>query len=641
MKFFSKLLLTASLVGGAICGYNAAAQEEPNDPTPDWERSRVWARLNLNIEKDTKEVHFISTNNDPDVLTKTYVLKHADPYELRPYIRSMVRARRVNTDDTKVEAIKYMDGTSILIVSAEDYRFERQDYGMGIDEVVNALDQPKVSSSSGHKFYLYFPKYWSSTSLATVIREVGLCNKNGEYELQGGKDRVTIDTGLNALLFYTPAYSIKTVEEMLKLYDTPTSEALITYTIYQIHKENDGAIGVDFQAWKNGPGSDLFSVASRYTNGWDIANMAVNTQPFTNNSHTEFINFSPRWNTKFLDFLVAKSKATIIDSGTLSIMNNTQAHIENVTEVPAIENGEKIESDTTVNDYMRLTDVKWGNVSSDGYYRLKSDTAREYSSGAYVSIKTTAGGTFSSSSFDFLITRSKVNGNYYYYMELDPQSDAAFWAGGSSYGKKITCFDAVIQKYDGDSKEWITQSSWSTDQNMTIDKSYTRVTEINKYGFCLTMTPIVCENATKLDINMSNTSLIGFQSNGKPRTSYSEVNTQVMVSNQGQKFIIGGLEKKDVVRSVSKLPWLGSIPFLGFIFSSESEVHKTSQIVAVIECVPVMPDTKVPAQIMSQISRTNQEIDSYGIDYGIIQENDYGFDQFLLDKNKTSPHPLP
>lgn len=40
-------------------------------------------------------VHFIRDNNDPRVVTKTYLLKHVDAYEFRDYIRQMVQAKRV------------------------------------------------------------------------------------------------------------------------------------------------------------------------------------------------------------------------------------------------------------------------------------------------------------------------------------------------------------------------------------------------------------------------------------------------------------------------------------------------------------------------------------------------------------------
>ena len=89
-------------------------------------------------------------------------------------------------------------------------------------------------------------------------------------ELQGGIDTVVPDTRLNTLMFYASPNSEPQILKTLKEYDTPTSQALVNYTVYELESENDGNLGVDFQAWKNGPGADLFAAGARYLNGWNL-----------------------------------------------------------------------------------------------------------------------------------------------------------------------------------------------------------------------------------------------------------------------------------------------------------------------------------------------------------------------------------
>jgi Flp pilus assembly secretin CpaC len=142
------------------------------------------------------------------------------------------------------------------------------------------------------------------------------------------------------------------------------------------------------------------------------------------------------------------------------------------------------------------------------------------------------------------------------------------------------------------------------------------------------LTPTVNEEATTVDVAVVNTNLVGFKSDGSVRLSRSEFSTQVSVGNKGEKFVIGGINKQQVLRSENGLPWLNSIPVLGWAFSSERESFKSTQLVAVLECVPVSPDTSVPAGIMSAISADKTKIDNYGVKCGVVDENDYGFDQF-------------
>ena len=647
-------------MAAAIFFFPIFVKADPATPLP--ERSQMQTHLKLELKDETRAVHFINTNNDPDVFTKTYVLKHADPYELRPYVINAVQAKRINEKETKVEAIKYEDGTGVLIVSAEDYRFGKQDIGMGIDEIITTLDLPNVSSSSGHKYYFYFPKYWNASLLADIIRKVGLNVKDDATELQGGKDYVKTDTGLNALFFFTPQYSIKTVEEMLKLYDTPTSEALINYTIYEMDTENDGILGIDFQAWKNGPGSDLFAIGSKWTNGWDSSTMSVSRRPYVDSSYTKFINFSPKWNSKYLDFLVAKSKAQIITSGELSIMNNTEGRIENTTRLSSIVNGAAFGDKATLSQYIRLTGVSWDNgagaaAGNNNNYRIMNaiddsgNSIRMFRSDGTTAVGD-AGNTITLS---FVISKSTVNGSIYYYMSVDHEADAWFFdVSGTNLGKEVRCFDASLQRClrtvvgTGSQTDsvvytytWTDQTTWSSDKSWSIQRDVQRITNVDAYGFQMSIIPVICDEATTLDISMSNTNLIGFRNTGAPRTSLTEFSTKVMVNNKGEKFVIGGLDKKALVRSVSKVPWLGSIPGLGWIFGSESETIKKSQLVAVIDCIPVLPCTKVRPEISSTISKMNKDIDNFGIKDSIFDENDYGFDQWLLDSSKKGLDPLP
>lgn len=640
---------------------SSALSLKADEATPKPIPSQMQTHLKLDVKDETKAVHFINTNNDPSVFTKTYVLKHADPYEIRPYIRDLVLAKRVTSLDTRVEAIKYEDGTGILIVSAEDYRFSKQDNGMGIDEIIAVLDMPELSSSSGSKYYFYFPKYWNATQLQDVMRRVGINQRDDLYELQGGRDQVKTDTGLNALFFYTPVYPIKSIQAMLKLYDTPMPEALINYTVYEIDYENDGQIGVDFQAWKNGPGADLFAVGSRWSNGWDYTTMSVSRKNYIETGYTKFINFSPKWNTKYLDFLVSRSKAAIVTSGQLSIQNNQEGVIQNVTRLASIGDGPQLSDKALLNEYQRLSKITWDNGAgladaNNNNYRINS--VLDYSGNAITLLRadgtTVVGDAGNTITLDFMISRSTVNGVIYYYLSVDHNVDAYFFdVNGTNLGKEVRASAANLQRCTRTSTvgtngaavvytyAWVDQTNWQTDRSYAIKRDFQRQSNIDAYGFQMSITPNVFENATQLDVYMSNTNLLGFRSNGAPRTSLSEFSTRVNVDNNGEKFVIGGLDKKAIVRSVSKVPWLGSIPVLGWAFSTEGETMKTSQLVSVIQCTPVLPTTKLGADITGKIKEVQNAIDNFGTKNKTFDENDYGFDQWLPDSEKTGLDPLP
>ncbi|HBC87990.1 MAG TPA: hypothetical protein DCZ94_13650 [Lentisphaeria bacterium] len=653
--------------------------------------SQIQTHLRLDIKDDTKNVKLVSATTNPNVITKTYVLKNADPYELLPYFQTAVKAQRTASNTSKVECMKFNDGTGVLIVSAEDYRFGRQQQGMGFDEIIALLDRPGVTASSGTVGYAYFPKYVSASWLYNALHNVGM-NQSGSKELMGGKDKIIVDASLNALFVYVPSYQVKNINEMIKQYDTPVSEVNVKYSIYELDAEIDGSIGVDFQAWKNGPGSEFLNLSSRFGQQWDFTKNIVDYAT-KGNSRTQFINFSPKWNSKYLDFLMAKGKASIVTSGTMSIKNNQDARIEATTRVPGFRDGAKY-SDIDVISYIRLSDKRIydSTVSSqispdstgayDDRYRLTA-TDENGIPIAITGIGNTYG-AFPGAPYrgDLQITRMFDGSRYYYYLEMNeneasgqgaqfvklpyyrnaagalpasPLTNDAYNLGykTKAYNVKIERLTAtsagnggVLNPVGGGTAAtteifnyaWVAMTSWDSSENFKLYKDVARDTAIDGYGFVMNIRPVTCEKSSTLDISMGNTSLIGYQDNGAPRTSKSEMSTKVVVNNNGSEFVIGGLDKKSIVTSVDKLPWLGDIPGLGWLLGSESPTTKKSQLVAVIQCVPVMPETKVPEDLKKEIEQMTEKIVSAGEAFKL---NQVGYDQYLLDGEKKGIDPLP
>jgi hypothetical protein len=225
---------TLAVLSAVLLTFNAFSANNSGAPTPQPEPSQLQIQPRIHIEKDTKSLHIINENNDPDVVTKAYILKNADPEELRPYLRTAAKMNRIKDDTTKVECIRFNDGTGGLVVSAEDYRFLQQEHGMSFDEIINSLDQPGITSSSGSYTYVYFPKYNSASWLHEKLHNVGLNYANDPDELEGGKDKTFVDKELNGLLLYVPYYNVKNINDMIKLYDIPIGEIYVKYTVYEL-----------------------------------------------------------------------------------------------------------------------------------------------------------------------------------------------------------------------------------------------------------------------------------------------------------------------------------------------------------------------------------------------------------------------
>ena len=63
----------------------------------------------------------------------------------------------------------------------------------------------------------------------------------------------------------------------------------------------------------------------------------------------------------------------------------------------------------------------------------------------------------------------------------------------------------------------------------------------------------------------------------QPPINKMEINTQLLMSN-GQIAVIGGVFTENMVNSISKVPFLGDLPMIGWLFRNERDSDDRKQI---------------------------------------------------------------
>ena len=551
--FFLLPLLTASLSGVAAPGDSAETpfhvdavstrlpapgtpRDQNNYDTSSYMDTQVQAQLQLQLDRETDTVHFIRDNNDPRVVTRTYLLKHAHPYALRTFLREMVQTKRVFGSNTAVECMQFEDGTGVLFISAEEYRFHDSENGMGLDAIVETLDQPGLLHSSGQPKYVYFPANVPAAILKGMIEKVGMNVKGDKAELIGGKDKVQLDPDLNCLFFNTAAYSRRNIEEMLRRYDVPMPEIRIQFQVYEIYSENDEKLGVDFQAWKNNQGMDLFSAGGRFRDNW-AATYGGTMDRAQGTERTGFYNFNPKWNSRYLDFLASRGRAKVAHSGEITVRQNSVSTLKRTTEIFYVDNS---------------VPAKESEEQPDGWF--------------------------------------------------------------------AEAFDAILGAFHRDSPE----------NDIAIGKGNQQIVTRNPaaFGFSMEVKALsIAPEAAMLNLKLENSSLIGYQSTGAPRIQKGNtVNTGVMVSTQRNQFVIGGLEKREVVRGSTGVPFLKDLPGVGYLFQTESESTRKSEMVLVARCEYLYPESGSPETPQRKIDSIRNELrDAGGANRHFFRQ--YGLDQ--------------
>lgn len=581
--------------------------------------THIDARMNFTIKPTTEEVVFVRDNNDPSVYTKTYVLKHADPYEVRAILWNIVRARRIGADnDTGVQAIKYNDGTGIVMISAEDYRFDDAEGVMGFDSIMKMLDVPKITNASGSAFYVYNPVYRSAAELQDMVASVGAAakeeidNPEDPALLLDGCDQFVTDPGLNLIFFKTARFSKPTIEKMLKIYDAPYSEVNVKVTVYEVYAENDEKLGMDFQAWKNNDGINLLSAGARGVQHFGPDKSLTLSTRKAGWSDIQYFQFNPKWNTKYIDFLTSKGKAKVLTTSMLTARGGTTATISRTTQLftPVTE---KIEDETySAAAGQEISGIPGQDFTIDAVTRDgEKIEVRASNPTGKVKVEVTKVNNADDTDAKYTL---RVKGGFFTY-----RVKGTLKMVNSPKVKAASC---SIYDAGGYYVDFVQSPELSVQKGNKVNTAAT-----DKFGFTMDIMPAVCGEATNLSVKINNSSLIGYKSDGTPRIQKSAaIDTQFMISNKGTKLVIGGIEKRDVVSVSGGIPILKDLPIIGWVFSTESESTKKSQLVVVAEVMP--SKAGVAGAAKKTVDDVNAKVKGAG------GWNKIGYRQFLLDADR-------
>ena len=125
-------------------------------------------------------------------------------------------------------------------------------------------------------------------------------------------------------------------------------------------------------------------------------------------------------------------------------------------------------------------------------------------------------------------------------------------------------------------------------------------------------------------------SLLGWNSDGSPRTSKSGTATTVQVGLEPQEFVIGGLRKSESVRGTAGLPFLKDLPIIGRLVSTETESIKQSQLVLIAKVELSNPGDKMGAEVQEEVGKIIKQVNK-GVNSPI---GNMLFQQYLLDEDR-------
>ena len=272
----------------------------------------------VNADEKVQKITFIEDDAQKNMASKIYTLKYTKAADVAPFIRSAVVRYCDESNVSTVEDIER--NRQMLIVSTGKDMIEH------VDKLVAALDRPsKVATAAnitgdGIAYGVYQPQFRSAQGMLDIIVK-------GEVSSGDADSSVYLDSKRNMFYFKDTPATVKDIKAKLAWLDKPVPQVRLELKLYQVRDSDLKDIGIDYLAWKNGPGLNLFGAAYnalKLKGAEYLVEMLGTGAAVAGNATWGFggLYTAPAFDLSFLRILQQNGKATVSSSASVIVTNN-------------------------------------------------------------------------------------------------------------------------------------------------------------------------------------------------------------------------------------------------------------------------------------------------------------------------------
>jgi len=219
--------LIALLLGASLAGASQVSAEEP--------------------AKEVRTITLLQDDAQVRYASKLYELKYTKPTDVRPFILAAVKRY---SDRSQVERVNNnsTDKHYLLVSTGEDFI-------PYVDELIAELDKPGKEDANGSIIegtgivrITYHPNYRAAADIVRIINEA--------MKTPEGMTYLNEDT--NTIYLKDDRGCALASLAWIKYLDRPLPQVDLHLRYYEVRESKLRDIGLDYLAWKNGPGLDIF-----------------------------------------------------------------------------------------------------------------------------------------------------------------------------------------------------------------------------------------------------------------------------------------------------------------------------------------------------------------------------------------------
>ena len=266
----------------------------------------------------TRNIHFVEDDAQKYMVSKVYDLKHVRAVDLTPFVLGAVKRY---SPSPNVGRLKYKHGHQFFLVVTTT-----REMMPFVDDMILKLDRPGVKQDewgsiiegTGIYRFAYSPKYRSTDDMVRILHQ-GAGSGDGD---------VFRDLSSNMIYWKDSGSDGKNVLKWLKNLDRPVPQIELTVKVYTVRESDLRDVGIDYLAWKNGPGMEIFGF------GFDSLNFRTTEKVFSaalqkfadlsGNMSYAFGGFytAPQFDASFIRCLEQSGNAKMAATASLTITNN-------------------------------------------------------------------------------------------------------------------------------------------------------------------------------------------------------------------------------------------------------------------------------------------------------------------------------
>ncbi len=292
----------------------------------------------------TQKIRFVEDDAQNYMVSKIYELKHQKANDLVPFVLGAIKRYAKNGS---ADRINYSYGKKQFI--SVNCPIPLMPY---IDDMIEKLDRPSSLGvygsgieGTGIMRSVYTPQYRSSQQMVDLMVKAGISSNATEGANQDAV--VAYDSATN-LIYWKDSYNKdKDLKKYLAWLDRPVPQCTMTVQVYEVRESTLRDIGVDYLAWKNGPGLNLLDVGASFLEGSGLAE-SFGTYGF--------FAFAPAFDFSFIRILEQNGLARVANSVNLTVRSGQDANISFIPEYQNLTKDKKFASGIAIsqNDNMSL-----------------------------------------------------------------------------------------------------------------------------------------------------------------------------------------------------------------------------------------------------------------------------------------------